>query len=380
MREDTNRGNIMVVDDVAENLRLLVNMLTSAGYVVRAFPRGAMALRAAAADPPDLFLLDITMPEMDGYELCSHLKSDEKLQEIPVIFLSALNETKDKLKAFEKGGVDYITKPFQFEEVQARVATHLELRKLRLELEEQNEQLEENIKQLKELEKLRDELTHMMVHDLRSPLMGITGGLELVKMKLERKMPEAWEIVERTIDNASLGARMLVDMISDMLDVNRLEASKMPLKLAEDDVTSAVERGIEMLGGLLVDHNVELKAEKPAKTSLDPDVIKRVVANLVGNAAKFTPSGKTIEIEISCAHEAVHVAVKDEGPGIPEEHCELIFDKFGQSKNKGNKVKYSTGLGLTFCKLAVEAHGGQIGVRSKKGKGSTFWFTLPASS
>ena len=376
---EVNGKNIMVVDDVAENLRLLVNMLTGAGYVVRAFPRGAMALRAAALSPPDLFLLDITMPEMDGYELCSKLKSDDKLKDIPVIFLSALNETKDKLKAFAQGGVDYITKPFQFEEVQARVATHLELRHLRLELQEQNEQLAANIRRLKELEKLRDDLTHMMVHDLRSPLMGITGGLELVKMKLEKRLPEAWEMVERTIDNASLGARMLVDMISDMLDVNRLEASKMPLKKEESDIKATVEKGIEMLGGLLVDHRVEVNSKEDVKTSLDPDVIKRVVANLVGNAAKFTPSGKKIEVSVTCAHEAVHVAVHDEGPGIPEEHCERIFDKFGQVENKEDKCKYSTGLGLTFCKLAIEAHGGQIGVKSKRGEGSTFWFTLPAS-
>ena len=263
--------------------------------------------------------------------------------------------------------------------MQARVATHLELRQLRLELQEQNTQLQENIRKLKELEKLRDDLTHMLVHDLRSPLMGITGGLELVKMKLEKRLPAAWKIVERTIDNASLGARMLVDMISDMLDVNRLEASQMPLNKEKSSVKSTVESGIEMLGGLLADVDVEVKSEDELKTSLDPDVIKRVVANLVGNAAKYTPTGKKIEVSVTCAHEAVHVAVQDQGPGIPEEHCDRIFDKFGQVKAKEDKCKYSTGLGLTFCKLAVEAHGGKIGVKSKRGEGSTFWFSLPAT-
>ena len=133
-REDV--PNVIVVDDTPANLQLLTGMLKERGYKVRPVPSGKLALQAAKNDPPDLILLDIMMPEMDGYEVCERLKADEKLREIPVIFISALNETMDKVKAFGVGGVDYVTKPFQFEEVDARVSTHLKLQRQRRELKE----------------------------------------------------------------------------------------------------------------------------------------------------------------------------------------------------------------------------------------------------
>jgi serine phosphatase RsbU (regulator of sigma subunit) len=143
-----NKGNIMVVDDQPANLKLLEDMLRQQGYRVRSFPRGRLALLAAAQQPPDLILLDITMPEMDGYEVCRQLKSDERLSRIPVIFLSALGDTADKVKAFQSGGVDYVTKPFHLEEVQARVHTHIELRHLQLESERRAAQELEIAKQV----------------------------------------------------------------------------------------------------------------------------------------------------------------------------------------------------------------------------------------
>ena len=169
-REDV--PNVIVVDDTPANLQLLTGMLKERGYKVRPVPSGKLALQAAKNDPPDLILLDIMMPEMDGYEVCERLKADEKLREIPVIFISALNETMDKVRAFGVGGVDYVTKPFQFEEVDARVRTHLELQR-------QRRKLKENYEQLRRLEELRDNLVHMIVHDLRNPLTGISGFLDL---------------------------------------------------------------------------------------------------------------------------------------------------------------------------------------------------------
>ncbi|MBC8496364.1 MAG: two-component system response regulator [Anaerolineales bacterium] len=152
MMNKNNQANIMVVDDIPENLRLLESMLRKQNYRVLSFPRGNLALQAAQKIPPDLILLDINMPEMDGYEVCRQLKLDPHLSQIPVIFLSALNEASDKVRAFNTGGVDYITKPFQFEEVQARVETHLQLRSLQMALEQTNLRLEEKVQeQVKEI-------------------------------------------------------------------------------------------------------------------------------------------------------------------------------------------------------------------------------------
>lgn len=166
----------MVVDDTVANLKLLQAMLQAKDHHVLAFTSGKAALAAAAQNPPDLILLDINMPEFNGFQVCEHLKADEELREIPVIFISALNETADKIKAFSVGGADYVTKPFQFEEVYARVKAQLELRR-------QKHELQHSYDKLLELEALRDNLVHMIVHDMRSPLTVAIGNLDLAHSK-----------------------------------------------------------------------------------------------------------------------------------------------------------------------------------------------------
>ncbi|MEI9893792.1 MAG: response regulator [Chthoniobacter sp.] len=164
--------DILVVDDTEANLQLLSGMLRERGYKVRPVPNGRLALQAAKSAPPDLILLDINMPDLDGYEVCAQLKRDERTASVPVLFISALNETMDKVLAFGVGGLDYITKPFQFEEVDARVAAHLKLRRLQVDLEERNSELRRTNAELRRLQELRDNLTHMIVHDLRLPWLG----------------------------------------------------------------------------------------------------------------------------------------------------------------------------------------------------------------
>lgn len=170
-----NQPDILIVDDVPQNLSLLSAMLKREGYRVRPATSGKLAIEAALRAPPDLALLDIKMPGMDGFEVCARFKAAASLKDIPVIFISALRETSDKLAAFEAGGVDYVTKPFREREVQARVRAHLELR-------QQREQLRANLLRLQQLETLRDNLTHMIVHDLRAPLMAVDGHLKLLEL------------------------------------------------------------------------------------------------------------------------------------------------------------------------------------------------------
>ena len=162
-------ADILVVDDTPANLQVFSGMLKDRGYKVRPAPDGRVALRAAKDLPPDMVLLDINMPGINGYEVCAQLKRDERMRDVPVIFISALNDTLDKVLAFGVGGVDYITKPFQFEEVEARVAVHLKLRRLQRELEARIRELHKTNEELRRLQDLRDNLTHMIVHVLRSP-------------------------------------------------------------------------------------------------------------------------------------------------------------------------------------------------------------------
>jgi len=365
-REDV--PNVIVVDDTPANLQLLTGMLKERGYKVRPVPSGKLALQAAKNDPPDLILLDIMMPEMAGYEVCERLKADETLREIPIIFISALNETMDKVRAFGVGGVDYVTKPFQFEEVQARVSTHLELQR-------QRRELKENYEKLLRLEELRDNLVHMIVHDLRNPLQGISGFLDLaLTLEKETLTEDGLEYLQ----TAKRSTTEVIDMVNAVLDVSKMEAGEMKLRLAECDLVRIAADLMSGMQSLKEAREMILDAPPaPVTVVADGDLILRVIQNLLGNALKFTPSDGWIRLGIEPDENRVCVKVRDNGPGIPAEYRERIFEKFGQVEARANRQKYSTGLGLTFCKLAVEAHGGSIGVESEVGKGSAFWFVLP---
>ncbi|MFA6435265.1 MAG: hybrid sensor histidine kinase/response regulator [Elusimicrobiales bacterium] len=365
-------STVLMVDDTPANLELLSEMLKVRGYNVRAAASGKLALQAVRNSPPDLILLDINMPEMNGYEVCAELKSEEKLKEIPVIFLSALSETIDKVKAFGAGGVDYITKPFQFEEVEARVETHLELRR-------QKRRLQENYARLRELEKLRDSLVHMLIHDLRSPLTCIYGFLKLIGENTEsaRSAKSA-----RYLAAAMKATKQMIQMVSDVLDTSKMEGGQMKLKVSQCDLNRLLEEGISGMKSLLEGREIRFTPPgSPVNVPADSEIISRVIRNLLDNAIKFTPrDGGLIRLEISPACGMMRVNIQNNGPSIAPEHRERIFEKFAQVELNADHKKYSTGLGLTFCKLAVEAHGGRIGVDSEEGKGSSFWFDLPADA
>jgi signal transduction histidine kinase len=360
-------GNILVVDDTPANLRLLVDMLEDCGYEVRPATDGPLALRAAASEPPDLILLDISMPEMDGYEVCAKLKENDELKDIPVIFISALTETLDKVKAFGVGGVDYVTKPFQFEEVQARVEAHLALRRLRVDLEHRCEELQQ-------LREAQDNLTRMIVHDMGSPLFGVMGCLELLEPSAIEKLDEE---EQDFVAEALRSTNTLLEMVQALRDVVQLETGEMPLNVRDAELGAIVDAALEILGGLAAGRKLEVdRSFVPIPVRCDPSIIRRVVANLVANALNVTPKQGVVHITLSNESGAPIVSVQDAGPGIPSEYRRKIFDKFGQVEVHQERKKYSTGLGLTFCKLAIEAHGGTIAVDSELGKGSRFWFEL----
>lgn len=355
-------ATVMVVDDVPANLKLLRTHLGESGYNVAVFSDGHSALQAALQEPPDIILLDINMPEYDGFQVCTQLKNDERLRDIPVLFISALDELENKVKAFEAGGVDFVTKPFQVHELRARVATHLELRR-------REAATSAAFEELKQLEQLRDSLVHMIVHDLRSPLAGVLSVFQLLEGERNPALIDEYSAV------GIQATQKIMNLVENILGVSKLESGQLQVHCAREALGELLASSTEGLRRFVESRVLTVQdTDSDVTVECDAEIVARIVANLVWNAVAFTdPHDGAIEVRARVERDTVRIEVEDNGEGVPEAFREQIFEKFSQAPGS----RRSTGLGLAFCRLAVEAHGGRIGVEARPQGGSVFWFTLP---
>jgi len=374
--------DILIVDDTPANLRLLAQLLTEHGYKVRAVLNGQRAIEAAQAQVPDLILLDVMMPELDGYAVCQRLKSLPETSEVPVIFISALDEADDKVKAFTAGGVDYVTKPFEPREVLARVRTHLMLHGLARQLEvinaEQSEQLDELAARNEDL----DAFAHTVAHDIKSPMAVISGYADLLLEAFDDLPPDKRR---EALNSISRGTQKIVNIIDELLllaGVRKTEVQQAPLDMAR--VIREVWQRVEYT---LVEYqaNVIVPATWPVALGYEP-WIEEVWVNYVTNACKY--GGQPPRLELGADPQGfetpeglgqVRFWVRDNGRGLSLEDQARLFTPFtrlDQARARGH------GLGLSIVRRIVEKQGGQVGVTSSgvPGEGCTFYFTLPASS
>jgi len=368
---------ILVVDDNAGNRDLLSERLGRQGYAVTMAANGRAALEVVRAGVFDLVLLDIMMPEMDGYTVLQQLKADEGLRHIPVIMISALDELDSVVRCIELGADDYLPKPFEPTLLKARIGSCLEKKAARDREMSLYTELQRNHKRLQELETLRDDLTNMIIHDLRTPLSSVILGMQTLQ-----GVGELDDMQREMVEIAISGGHALLGMINDLLDVEKLESGSMQL---ESDVISFAElaaSAVRQVSTLAEGKGLSLACNVVGQLPLlrgDEGKLRRVLVNLLGNAIKFTPSGGTVTVSARSPDggRSTEFSVQDTGEGIPAESFDRIFEKFGQVETRRGGRTMSTGLGLTFCKLAVEAHGGHIRVESEPGKGSTFAITIP---
>ena len=489
------KADILVIDDTPENLHLLSTMLTERGYKVRSVTKGMTGLRGATAAPPDLILLDINMPQMNGYEVCERLKESEITRDIPVIFISALGDVLDKVKAFNVGGVDFITKPFQIEEVLVRMQTHLALRRLQQQQQAHNLRLQQEIDErrraeetfeksflaspspiaittlssgtflavnpsflrmsgyaqadvigktaddlgwwqsaplyreamsqvtagtplysqefdcqtsrgeqrtvlvsieritlngepcalniindITERKRLENEFVSVVSHELRTPMHSLIGALDLLSTgELGALTDQGRQILSMATSNAE----RLIRLVNDILDLERLKSTEMPLNKLSCDLADLFTQATAAMQAMADDAQVSLALEPVSvQVNVDCDRILQTLTNLLSNAIKFSPPGSSVRLAAKVEENTersphLHITVSDQGRGIPPTQLESIFERFQQVDASDARKKGGTGLGLAICRNIVRQHGGRIWVESVLQQGSTFHILLP---
>lgn len=365
-------ADLLIVDDTPNNLRLLSSMLTEKGYKVRKAVDGKGALKAIEVAKPDLILLDIRMPEMDGYQVCQILKADARTQDIPVIFISALDEAVDKVRAFNVGGVDYITKPFQGPEVLARVANHLQIYQLQQQLEAQNTQLQGEIVERQKAEAGLKVLLHAVSHDLRNP---VTGMLMVFKNLLKR---DSFTLTRSMVERMADSCDRQLNLINSLLETQRSEIWGVSLKCEPLSLLALMEQLVADWEPLLGQNQASLEYQIPPSLPLihgDRQQLWRVFENLFANALKHNPPGLKLTVGVTVEGDVVRCTVGDNGTGMSPRQCETLFQPY--TRGDREKRKSGLGLGLYLCSQIIHAHGGEIGVDSVQNQGTQFWFTLP---
>jgi len=279
--------NILIVDDTPANLKTLTAIVSERGYQVRPAINGAVALNTTRKKQPDLILLDICMPGMDGYDVCRRLKEDQKTRDIPVIFISALDEAVDRVKAFELGGVDYINKPFQPEEVLARIQVQLSLRQMQVRLEQQNNQLQQANAKLKERDRLKSQFLANMSHELRTPLNSIIGFTGII---LQGIVGELNDEQKKQLNMVYGSAKHLLGLINDILDLSKIEAGKIEIIPSQFEVKELIQVVEKMVSPMIEEKGLKLDITTsdgiPPKIYSDKNRIKQVLINLLSNAIK----------------------------------------------------------------------------------------------
>ena len=368
---------VLLVDDSATIRQHLHGVLTRNAYSVHCVPDGEAALSWAQDQLPDLCLLDIGLPGLDGYEVARRLHAIPGAGALPIIFISTHDADDDIARGFAAGGVDYVIKPVRESEVLARVGTHVRLRHLHRKLERANRELNESYVKLKDAEQLREDLMHMMVHDMRGPLTAIFGSLDLIASTHAETMSSD---DREDLESARSASKHLSDMVDSLLSINRLEEDKLPIEIASFSLSSLVEEAVEAFG-LGPERRQRLRIYVPAATvRCDAKLVQRVLGNLLSNSLGFSAPDDPVIIHASTLDTHVRVSVIDHGPGVALEDREQIFRKYGQGRRQPHTPRQGSGLGLAFCRLAVEAMGGEIGVEDTPSGGATFWFTLPRES
>jgi signal transduction histidine kinase len=362
---------LLIIDDKPENISVLFHFLVNQGFKILIAENGEDGLVNAEEEHPDLILLDVMMPNLDGFETCLRLKNNLKTTEIPVIFMTALTNTLEKVKAFEIGAVDYVTKPFQQEEVLARIKTHLTLRKLQQELETKNEDL---IK----LNQEKNEFLDIVAHDLRNPLSAIYSAADFIKNKRTDTDSKIIEMAGYILD----ASKQTLNLIENFINIKVIESGKEAIEFELVDIKMILQWLVNHYNVIAQKKNISVSLHSEEKQYLawvNQSRVTQVFENLISNAIKYSPHNEPVNIRISEQQCCVRFEVQDQGAGLSELDQKQLFGKFSRLSTRPTAEESSTGLGLFIVKKLVEMMNGKIWCESELGHGSTFIVEFPIS-
>jgi len=359
---------ILIVDDNSNNVKIIAITLRAFNYKLVIATNGQSAIEMVEKTRPDLVLMDVMMPGMDGYETCEKIKAKKDNENIPVIFLTALSEKANIIRGFEVGGVDYITKPFNKEELISRVKTHLELKFTR-------DELQKNSNYLQSLNAVKDRMFSVIGHDLRSPLGSVKMTLEYLSETIEETSTEE---LKSTIDLLQKTTDEVFSLLENLLGWAKSQSGNLAITKEPIDLMDLGYKVYLLNKGNLKFKNIDFKLEIQPGTivSADLNTITAVFRNLLSNAVKFTPNGGTISLLAKEVDDKILIEIKDSGVGIPPENLPKLFDSTKHFTTFGTNRESGSGLGLTLCYDFVKKNDGEIWAESTVGKGTSFFLLL----
>jgi two-component system sensor histidine kinase/response regulator len=370
---------ILIVDDKSENITALKKVLESHRFTVDTAMSGEEALKKVLKNTYQLLILDVQMPDMDGFEVAEAVSGYTKTSNLPIIFLSAVNISKEFItKGYDSGGHDYLVKPFDPDILVLKIKTFIKLQKQAAELTRIQNILLEEIEQRKEAEAKKDEFISIASHELKTPLTSVKGYMQLAEISVHE---DEKENALKFIYQSSNQLNKLNKLVTELLDISKMESGQMDFNFSEIHLGSFLENTLDIFTKSNPEWELVRHGEADFAVVADPIRLEQVVHNFLSNAVKYTRDSKRVHVEVSPDNEtnSVKVSVRDEGIGIAPELRERVFDKFFRVEQTSFKYQ-GLGMGLYICAEIIRRHSGSYGVESTPGEGSVFYFTLPLSA